>query len=172
MVLKKAIDFLNRLNRLLIFFVKHIALWILAGMMFLTFVDVLSRYFFNSPVLGAPELIEFMMAIVVTFSVVYCAYKKSHINVDLIIVSLPDRVRTWLDCITSFMTLILFILIAWQAFILIADEYSSRLTSPVLYIPVYPFIAAVAVGFVVICLVLLSEFLSNLLEVAAKWNRS
>lgn len=172
MGLKKGMDLLNRLNRPLIFFIKHVALWILAGMMFLTFVDVLLRYFFNNPVPGAAELIEFMMAIVVTFSVVYCAHKRSHINVDLVIVNLPDRVRTWLDCITSFITLVLFILIAWQAFILIADEYGSGLTSAVLYIPVYPFIATVAFGFVVICLVLLSEFLSNLSEVASKWTRS
>jgi TRAP-type C4-dicarboxylate transport system permease small subunit len=172
MGLKKGIDLLNRLNRPLMAIVKHIALWILAGMMFLTFVDVLFRYVFNSPILGAPELIEFMMAIFVTFSVVYCAYKKSHINVDLVIVNFPVRVRKWLECITSFITLILFILIAWQAFMYLADEYGSGLTSPVLYIPVYPFIAAVAAGFVVICLVLLSEFLSNLSEVAAEWTRS
>ena len=172
MGLKKGIDLLNRLNRPLVTMIKLIALWVLAGMMFLTFVDVLLRYIFNSPLLGAPELIEFMMAIVVTFSVVYCAYKKSHIAVDLIIVNFPDKTRKWLACITSFITLILFILIAWQAFYYIADEYSSRLTSPVLYIPVYPFIAAVAVGFVVICFVLLAEFLENLSEVVSKWTRS
>ena len=172
MELKKGIDLLNRLNRPLITLIKLIALWLLAGMMFLTFVDVLLRYVFNSPVLGAPELIEFMMAIVVTFSVVYCAYKKSHINVDLVITNFPDKIQKWLACITSFITLILFILIAWQAFHYISDEYNSRLTSAVLYIPVYPFIATVAVGFVVICLVLLSEFLSNLLEVVTEWTRS
>ncbi len=172
MDLKKGIDLLNKVNRPLIALVKYIALWTLAGMMFLTFVDVMFRRVFNSPVLGAPELIEFMMGIVVTFSVVYCAYKKSHIAVDIIIVYFPDKTRKWLDCITSFITLFLFVLIAWQAFLYIGDEYHSRLTSPVLYIPVYPFIAAVAVGFVVICLVLLAEFLTNLSEVVSKWTRS
>ena len=172
MWLKKGIYLLNRLNRPIIAITKQIALWFLAGMMFLTFVDVLLRKSLNSPVPGAAELIEFMMGIVVTFSVVYCAHKKAHISVDLIIVKFPDKTRKWLACITSFMTLILFILIAWQAFIYIADEYSSRLTSAVLYIPVYPFIATVAVGFVVLCLVLLAEFLSNLAEVATEWTRS
>ena len=172
MWLKKWIDLLNRVNKPLITLIKHVALWILAGMMFLTFVDVLLRYVFNSPVPGDWELIEFMMGIVVTFSVVYCAYKKSHISVDLVIVNFPDRTRKLIDCITSLITLLLFILITWQAFLYMADEYGSRLTSPVLYIPVYPFIATSAVAFVVLCLVLLVEFLSNLLEVAAEWTRS
>jgi TRAP-type C4-dicarboxylate transport system permease small subunit len=177
MGLKKGIDLLNRLNRPLIAAIKFIALWVLAGMMFLTFIDVLLRYIFNryifkSPViLGAPELIEFMMGITVTFSVVYCAYKKSHIGVDLVIAKFPDRTRKWLDCITSFITLILFLLITWQAFVYIGDEYGSRLTSAVLYIPVYPFIATAAVAFLVLCLVLLADFLSHLSEVTTLWTR-
>ncbi len=171
MELKKGIDLLNRLNRPLIAVIKFIALWVLAGMMFLTFADVLLRYLFNSPIPGATELIEFMMGIAVTFSVVYCAYKKSHISVDLVIANFPDRARKWLDCITSLITLILFLLITWQAFIYVVDEYGSRLTSAVLYIPVYPFIATAAVAFAVICLVLLVEFLSHLSEVTTQWTR-
>ena len=172
MGLQKGIDLLNRLNRPLITFIKYIALWILAGMMFLTFVDVLLRYVLNSPVPGTWELIEFMMGIVVTFSVVYCAHEKAHISVDLVIANFQDKTRKLIGCVTSLITLLLFILITWQAFLYMADEYGSRLTSPVLYIPVYPFIATSAVAFVVLCLVLLVEFLSNLLEVAAEWTRS
>ena len=46
-----------------------------------------------------------------------------------------------------------------------------KIISAVLYIPVYPFIATVAVGFVVLCLVLLAEFLSLLGEVISEWTR-
>ena len=52
-----------------------------------------------------------------------------------------------------------------------AEEYHSKIISAVLYIPVYPFIAMVAVGFVVLCLVLLAEFLSLLGEVISEWTR-
>ena len=171
MWLQKGTDFLIKLNRPLVVFVKYVALWLLAIMMFLTFIDVLLRYIFNSPVPGATELIEFMMGIVVTFSVAYTAHKKSHIGVDLVIMYFSERTKKRINCITSFLALILFVLICWQAFLLMAEEYHSKIISAVLYIPVYPFIAMVAVGFVVLCLVLLAEFLSLLGEVISEWTR-
>jgi TRAP-type C4-dicarboxylate transport system permease small subunit len=140
--------------------------------MFLTFVDVLLRYIFNLPVPGATELIEFMMGIVVTFSVAYTAHKKSHIGVDLVLVHLQERTRRLIGCVTSFLTLILFVLICWQTVLLISEDYHSKLESAVLYIPVYPFIATVAVGFAILCLVLLAEFLSLLGEVVTEWTHS
>ena len=172
MWLLKATDLLTKLNRPFVAFLKYIALWVLALMMFLTFVDVLLRYLFNSPLLGGPELIEFMMAIVVTFSIAYTAHEKSHVGVDLLVARFSERTKKLVGCITSFFTLILFVLICWQTVLLIFEDYHSHLTSSVLYIPVYPFIATVAVGLLILCLVLLAEFLSLMGEVVSEWTRS
>ena len=172
MWLRKATSLFTRLNQPLVGFVKHIALWMLAMMMFLTFADVLLRYVFNSPVPGATEMIEFMMGIVVTFSVAYTAYKKSHIGVDLVIDRFPKRTRKLVACCASFLAFGLFALICWQTILLIFEDYHSNLTSAVLYLPVSPFAAAVALGLVILCLVLLAEFLSLLGEVVSEWTRS
>jgi TRAP-type C4-dicarboxylate transport system permease small subunit len=141
-------------------------------MMFLTFTDVLLRYVFNSPVPGATELIEFMMGIVVTFSVAYTAYKKSHISVDMVIERFPERAKKMIGCVTSFLTLVLFVLICWQTVFLIFEDYESNLESAVLYLPVYPFTAAVAVGLLILCVVVLGDFISRLGEVVSEWTRS
>lgn len=172
MLLQRVTGFLIKLNRPLVAFVKYVALWILAMMMFLTFTDVLLRYLFNRPVPGGTELIEFMMGITVTFSVAYTAHKRSHVGVDLVIMRLPERTRKLIGCITSFLTFVLFVLICWQTILLIFEDYHSNLESAVLYIPVYPFIATVAVGLVILCLVLLAEFLSLMGEVVSEWTRS
>jgi len=172
MWLQKTADLLTKLNWPFVAFVKYVALWILASMMFLTFTDVLLRYIFNSPVPGAAELIEFMMGIVVTFCVAYTAHKRAHIGVDLVIERFPKTARRLIGCVTSFLTLILFVLICWQTFLLIFEEYQSDIISAVLYIPVYPFIAMVTIGFAILCLVLLAEFLSLLGEVVPEWTRS
>ena len=171
MWLQNGANLLIKLNRPLVAFVKHVALWILAIMMFLTFVDVLLRYVFNSPVPGGTELIEFMMGIVVTFSVAYTAHKRSHIGVDLVIARFSERTKKTIGCITSLLTLILFVLIFWQTVVLMLEEYHSKIISPVLYIPVYPFIATVALGFLILCFVLLAEFLSLLGEMVLEWTR-
>ena len=172
MSLEKVTGFLTKLNRPLVGFVKNVALWMLAMMMFLTFTDVLLRYLFNSPVPGGTELIEFMMGITVTFSVAYTAHKGAHIGVDLVLMRLPEKTRRLIGCVTSFLTFILFVLICWQTIIYINEEYHSKLESAVLYIPVYPFIAVVSVGLVILCLVLLAEVLSRTGEVVSEWTRS
>jgi len=172
MWLETVTGFLTKLNRPFVAFVKYVALWVLAGMMFLTFTDVLFRYLFNSPVPGGDELIEFMMAIVVTFCLAYTAHERSHVGVDLLITRFSDKTRKLIGCITSFLTLVLFILICWQTIILIGEDFSSHLESGVLYIPVYPFTATVAVGLAILCLVLLAEFFSLVGEVVSEWTRS
>lgn len=172
MSLEKVTGFLKKLNRPLVGLVKNVALWVLAMMMFLTFIDVLLRYLFNSPVPGGTELIEFMMGITVTFSVAYTAHKGSHIGVDLLLVRLSKKTRRMIGCVTSFLTLIMFVLICWQTILLISEEYHSKLESAVLYIPVYPFIVVVSVGLVILCFVLLAEVLSRTGEVVSEWTRS
>ena len=172
MWLQRVTGFLTKLNRPLVLFVKYVALWMLAMMMFLTFTDVLLRYIFKSPVPGGTELIEFLMGITVTFSVAYTAHKRSHIGVDLVLVRLSKKTRKLIGCMTSFLTFILFILICWQTILLISEDYHSKLESAVLYIPVYPFIAMVSVGLVILCLILLAEFLSLMGEVVSEWTRS
>ena len=170
MWLQKGADFLIRCVRPSVSILKYIALWTLAAMMLLTFADVLLRYLFNSPIPGAAELIQFMMGIVVTFCVVYTAHKKSHVSVDLVVEHFPKKLKRIIGCACNLLTFAFFVLIAWQAFVYVVDEFHTDLTSPVLYIPVYPFIAISAVGFVALCLVLLENFLRDISEVVTEWT--
>jgi TRAP-type C4-dicarboxylate transport system permease small subunit len=172
MWLQRGIDILTRINHPLVSILKYCALWTLSLMMFLTFADVLLRYIFNSPIPGAAELIQFMMGIFVSFCIVYTAHKKSHISVDLLVGSFTESIKRILACILSLVAFLLFLPMAWQAFVYMSVEFHSGLLSPVLYIPVYPFIAIVAIAFVILCLTLLVDFLGLFSEVISKWTRS
>lgn len=137
-------------------------------MMFLIMTDVVLRYVFNSPLSGSYEILEYMMAILVAFAVVYCAHQQGHVSVDILFDQLPARFQAILKCITTLVVLILFLLIAWQNVLYIKENYDQKLTSAILYIPIYPFVAAVAVGFMALCLVLLVDFLNALIGVVSK----
>jgi TRAP-type transport system small permease protein len=126
----------------------------LAVMMFLTAFDVVMRYVFNQPVKGALEVVEYLMAILVSFSIAYCAEQKGHVTVDLIMAGFPKRVQAFFNFLTNLLALGLTVLICWQCILYIISMHSSRLTSAVLLIPAYPFVAGVAVGFGVYALVL------------------
>lgn len=166
------LHYFEKINSFLVSLLKYTAMWVLAAMMFLTVADVFLRYIFNRPITGSFEIAEYMMAVVIPFSIVFCAHQDSHVNVDIIINRLPQGARLVISFILNCLSLTLFSLISWQTFSYIGEEYESKLTSAVLYIPVYPFIAALAMAFTILCLLLIFELLKQLLHSILKWNLS
>ena len=166
------INFINKLNRYFVLILKHLAIWILTAMMLLTATDVCLRYVFNRPITGSFELVELMMALIVPFSIVFCASENSHVNVDIILEHFSTGLRSFFTLISNFISLLLFVLITWQTIIYITEEYESGLTTAVLYIPVYPFIGALAAAFAILSLLLLAEIINYLTRTISKWNQS
>ncbi len=166
------INLFNRVNKYLVLILRHLAIWILILMMLLTTVDVCLRYVFNSPITGSFELVELMMALIVPFSIVFCAGERAHIHVDIVMEHLSTGLKLFFTFIGNLVSLVLFALITWQSVIYIAEEYESRLTTAVLYIPVYPFIGALSAAFAVLCLLLLAEIINYIFRTILKWNQS
>lgn len=137
----------------------------LALMMFMTAADVCLRYAFNRPLPGAFELVGYMMAIFVPFSIAYCAQQKGHVAVDLIMGQFPPRFRLISEIITTFITLIFVSVIAWQNVPYFFEVKASGLTSAVLLIPEYPFVAPTAIAFATFALILLVHLLELISEV-------
>jgi TRAP-type C4-dicarboxylate transport system permease small subunit len=160
--------FLKKLYLIIMGILAGIAASVLTAMMFLIMTDVVLRYVFNSPITGSYEIIQYMMAILISFAVVYCAYKRGHVSVDIVFDQLPPKPQSIVACLGSLIVLILFILIAWENVLYIKETYDQRLTSTILYIPTFPFVASVAVGFVAICLVMFIQFLHALRGVVKK----
>ena len=79
-------QFLNTIERLALKVSRSIS--VLAGLVLLwivviTCVDVIGRYFFNSPLYAGAEIIKVSMAGVIFFSLPYMFFKNEHIIVDL-----------------------------------------------------------------------------------------
>lgn len=130
-----------------------IAAAVLAVMMMLTAIDVVMRYIVNRPISGAFELTEYMMAIFVPFSIVYCADQKGHVSVELLLKKFPQSVQRCVGILTSVLTMLFAMFMAWQNILYVGETYSDKLTSAVLLIPAFPFIAPVAIGIGVYALV-------------------
>jgi TRAP-type C4-dicarboxylate transport system permease small subunit len=152
----------KRLNQLLI----GIGASMLALMMFLTAVDVCMRYVFKRPIAGAFELVGYMMAILVPFSIAYCAQEKGHVAVDLIMERFPKKIQVYVNILTTFVALIFVVTIAWQNVLYFFEIKASGLTSAVLLIPAYPFIMPTAVAFAVFGLVLVVRLCELFVEVS------
>ena len=160
----KMLDALKKTCGLVARILLIIGAGVLSIMMFLTMTDVVLRYIFGSPISGAYEMIQYMMAIVIPFGIVFCAHEKSHVSVEILFDLLPLKIQRILHCIVSLIIFALFLLVAWQNILLLRETHETGYTSAVLYIPAYPFVGTIALGFVALCLVLLTDFLQALLE--------
>jgi len=162
---------LTKVIRAFITVVKHISKainsaggFVLLLMMFLTAMDVLLRYIFNRPISGSYEITEYMMAIVVSSGLAYCAVVKGHVVVDLIISRFPSRVQAILNSVHLLVSFALFVVITRQSYLYILTMADSNRTSAVLLIPVFPFIAILTIGLGIYTLQLLADLLDTVLE--------
>lgn len=140
----------------------------LASMMLLTFCDVILRYLFNRPILGSMELTEFMMVILVTFGLAYCAFHKGHIRVDIVLMHTSRRANRVLDIITYGLATIFFIFVTWQSFLNAKTVMADKLLSIGLYIPIFIFVFVLAIGMVLLILVFMRDTLASIREVTKK----
>ena len=138
-----------------------VAAAVLASMMFLMAADVIGRYFFNSPIPGGLELVEFMMAIIVPFGIAYCALHRSHVAVDMIVERFPRTLRQAVDTLTTLVSVVFIAILCWQNILNVFDTYDSNMTSAVLKLPSYPFVVPVALGMGLFAGILIVHLLSG-----------
>ncbi len=119
---------------------------------------------FGVPYRGAYELVSFFGAVVTAFALGYTQKKKSHIVVDILSETFPDGVKRVLDSIGYFVAMIFFGVISWVILKWGLKIASSGEVSETLKIIYYPFIYCVALGFALLALTLLIDFLGTLLK--------
>jgi TRAP-type C4-dicarboxylate transport system permease small subunit len=153
---------LNRAVALISRYINSAAAGILIAMMFLTAADVLLRYFFNRPISGSFEVTEYMMAIIISFGLAHCAIRKGHVSVDLVLSRFTRKGQAVVSSLMYLLSFGFFVLVTWQSFLYIGKIFKSHLTSAVLLIPTFPFVALLAIGIAVFSLVLLIDFLDYL----------
>lgn len=96
---------------------RILSLWLafsMFSMMALIFVDVIGRYVFNSPVLGAYEVIQYLMASVIFSGVPIVTANRQHITVGVLDPVLGDRSRWALELLGLVFSLVVVAFIAYR----------------------------------------------------------
>jgi TRAP-type C4-dicarboxylate transport system permease small subunit len=133
----------------------------IAAMMLLTTADVIGRYFFNAPVLGAYEITEYLMLIMVFSFLAVAQSQKAHISVDIVYDRFPSPLRRFLARFNHFLCLVMSIFVSYMGVHRVLDILRSGASSTLLKIPDYPFAIFMVVGSVVLSI----EFLLDVLNV-------
>ena len=146
----------------------HLTWIVLFVMMAMTMTDVLLRKLTNTTIIGAGEITEMMMAVVVFCSLAQCQVEEGHIKIDLIMRKAGPRIQSVVDMVTQFLCFGLFCLVTWGTFKHAMEIMEWEEVSIDLAIPIYPFVFIAVLGSAMLALILLYKALIALEKVLEK----
>lgn len=146
------LNYLIKILQRLSTYIAYIGALSLFLMMCLTIADVAGRYLFNSPILGAFELTEYMVLILIFSFLAYAQSHKAHINVDLFMMLFPESIKIYIEIFNHIACLAIMVLITWTGFEKAVEVMEAGEASPNLTIPSYPFVFFLVAGCAVMCI--------------------
>lgn len=158
---------LNRIERLvgrLASFFNGIAAAAVVGMMVLTCLDVVLR-FFRHPIPGTYEIVGMLGAVFVSFSLARTSMDNGHIAVDFLVHRFPARFQHAIEAVNTGICTLLFAVLCRQCILYARDLKASGEVSMTLQMPIHPFVFGIAIGCAMLSVVLAVNCASYSLKV-------
>lgn len=133
-------------------------LTVLAGVSLLFIVliivaSVVARYFLNSPIKGADELVQMAGVVLIMMALPYGTSVGAHVRVDIFDAFLGKAGRIFGDVISRLLSGFVLCIITHRAFLRMLDAYEYADTTNMLQLPLWPFFGVLMLG-TLLCLVI------------------
>ncbi len=129
----------------------------IVGMMLLTSSDVVLRYL-GYPIKGTYDIVGLLGALVVAFPIARTQVLNRHVSMDFMAQRKSWLARGIAQLVSFVLGIAVYALITWQLIAFAAKLKSIGRVSDTVEIPLYPFVYAIAIAFLLTCLVLLAQF--------------
>lgn len=139
---------------------------VLAAMMLMTFLDVVGRYVFNSPIVGTYDMTQLYMGLIVYLGIGYTTHRRAHISVDLLTGRLGTRARLWFDLLAQVISGVLAALICWQLWSIAGDSVDNNDLTQIWELPIFPVVYVMAAASVLMVAALASQLLRTVVAIA------
>jgi len=130
---------------------------VLLGLLGLVLFDVVMRYALRLPFLGAYEMTELAMVLIVFLALPYCAATGGHVAVDVLSPVLDRPGLRWFNALIHLSGAALMLVIAWQATLYAMGSVARGEATNMLRIAKYPFELVTAACAAIFALVLLGQ---------------
>jgi TRAP-type C4-dicarboxylate transport system permease small subunit len=114
------------------------------GLALITFVDVVARYIFNSPIPGAYEISELVMGVMIFAALPVVTWRGSHITIDLLDAITPLWITGWRDGFMFTISSGVVAVLGWQLWALATILASYGDVTEYLRIPIHPTLQAMS----------------------------
>lgn len=131
--------------------------------------DVIFRYFFNSPLPYTLEISEILLLFITFLSAAWVMKLDGHVRMDLMIASLKRKNQLLIYGITSILSAIICLIFCWFGFVVTVDFFTRDIIQGMmLEIPRAPIISVIPLSF----LFIFFQCIKKSIMYFQKWNRS
>ena len=124
--------------------------------------DVLSRFFLNSPILGAMEFSLLLMISIVYFGLGYTEYTNRHISINIIYNKLHTNQQFFIRNLNYIILIIISSILFWHSFSDFLKSYEMNDILPGMAgFPKYPSKLCLSLGILIYIFVILFKLFSN-----------
>jgi TRAP-type C4-dicarboxylate transport system permease small subunit len=144
---------------------NNIGVALLFVMMTLGAADVVGRYFFKRSIVGSLELSSVMQGMMIFLGWGYTQMVRGNVNVDFVLNYFPPRVQAITNLATSFLSLVFFSLMAWQAVVIAKVYHEAGRLIFTINLPIAPFQLFVSLGAIMLSLSLIMDMIQYILQI-------
>ena len=163
------IPFLNRgIGRAASGLARFAAL-VLAGIMALTFLDVVGRTFFGRALVGTVESVELMMGILVFCGLAITEINRRHIVVETFQNLFPRPARRLSEIVNSVLAVVVTGLLAWRLLVKTGEIVDEQEYTQIWELPFWPTAIIMCVGICLFLLALVARLIEDLCG-SADWG--
>jgi TRAP-type C4-dicarboxylate transport system permease small subunit len=134
-------------------------------MLLVIVVDIIGAKLFKSPLPGTVDIVGLLSVVVIAFAIAQTQVVHGHIEVEFFVMRIPEKARNIIAGIIYSLGMLLFALLSWQSYDFGHKLQVSGEVSMTMGIPLYPFVYGIAFSCVVVFLVLLLQYLKDVLKI-------
>ncbi len=162
---KKGLNQLDKFTRSSSSYLEWLGVAGILLMFLINFIDVVGAKLFLWPVPGATEVIGFAQIVAIAPAIAFTLLLNRHIRVEFIVMRFPKRIRGTINSFSSFLSLMIFVLLLWQSYLYGHSLRKAGEIGSTSHIPFFPFAYLIAFCCIPVCLAFLVEVLKSLSEV-------
>ena len=121
--------------------------------------SVVARYFFNSPIKGADELVQMSGIVLIMMALPYATSVGAHVRVDIFDELLGHIGRVLGDILSRVVSGFVLVIITQRAWRRMFDAYEYADTTNMLQLPLWPFFAVLMAGTALCLVIYLAELI-------------
>ncbi len=138
---------------------SYLACLFLFAMMAVTFVDVVGRYLFLSPLPAGYEIVSLIMPAIIFLALPLTILRNTHVTVDLLDSFVPPWLARYQAILANLFGACAFALICWRLFVRARDQHTYEEVTDELILDLWPFSVTMAV----LCAVAVLAFMTNII---------